>query len=323
MKIRFFFLFVLLVPAIYISSCASMPGLSSQGSSSQGSSASSSTSAPKYPAYQVTNTLSIIIPSTVISTINPLFFGEMFSTLKASYGTESLIKPLNVKFLRAGADWDSDNSVDSEFMDNLAYYSSYIGATPWFSLPFSSLPNVAARVARATNILSYYIDIMHYPLSWVEIGAEPDDYYNIDVADFNVYIDSYTNVAVAIKGRYPWIKIAGPSVYQSYGFIKPFLQYCGQYVDAVSVHYYPSDDLSATYDFVTNQFDYILYIESAVISIIESSGQPRPLIIGECNVCADGSPNKATAEASWELMKGDCGWPIFLERQLPSQECRG
>ncbi len=60
-------------------------------------------------------------------------------------------------------------------MDDYAAYSSGIGAEPMLQLPLVSGSNTAARVARAENLLGYYVGTKGYPLSWVDIGNEPKE----------------------------------------------------------------------------------------------------------------------------------------------------
>ncbi len=264
---------------------------------------------PKYPNYPVTNTVSVNIPANVINTINPLFFGIGFWDKIDLEGTAAAIKPLNIKLLRAGGaplDQESLETLDSSYMDSLSYYCSSIGATPLLQIPILSSSNTAARVSRALNILSYYINTKGYPITWVEIGNESELYINLtntDMTNWNVYLDTLTNVSAAIKSRYPSLKIVPDlfgDYYQASDYLISILQNCGKYVDAVSIHYYPfyAFNYLATYDAVTNQYDAIKNMFAIVTNTFTTYGQGQPIIIGECQVASGTDISNTVAEAS-------------------------
>ncbi len=230
-------------------------------------------------------------------------------------GSESFIKPLNIKFLRAGgatSDLEIPNPIDSSYLDFIANYCSAIGAEILLQVPLVSSSNMAARVARAINILSYYIDTNHYPISWVEIGNESDLYplfaTNSDLTNWNIYMNNLTNVAAAIKSRYPSLNIVAPDLFCNY--LNPgsddltlCLQNCGKYINAVSVHYYPIPGC-ATYDWVTNQFDCITNIYSILSNTLTTYGQGQFLINGECNIFPGDETMIEMGEASMGTYEG-------------------
>ncbi len=300
---RRFPLRVILFFAVFAASCTPLANSSSGG--------------PGKPQNPVTNTLSVAISNNVINSLNPLFFGHNYYGWPTNWGnpvagTVSIIKPLNIKLMRAGGqnnDAEDPEPLDTLFMDNYNSYISNIGgAAPFLQLPLAGSPTMASRVVRATNILSYYINTKGYSLNWVAIGNEPD-VYNVttpstDMTNFNTYINSFTNVAAAVKKAYPSLNIAGPDLAYDYNkpgtdFLTRFLQNCRNYVNTVTIHYYPANaDSLATYDFATNQFDFITNSYSTILKTIADYGSGQSLIIGECQISWDGNPANPVAEAS-------------------------
>ncbi len=300
---------------ITVMSCRTAPSPGAGGNSG-GSSSSSSYS---------TNTASISIATNVKSSLNPLFFGHNYWNWPAAYGdavagTEPVISPLGIKFLRAGGqNNDGETGVtngvnvsiplDQTFMSNYnAYCINIGGAAPMLQLPLASTDSTTGRVARASNLLAYYINTNAFTLSWVDIGNEPDYYYgsypSLDITNMTNYFDSFTNVAAFVKNKYSSIKIAGPDLSSGYmnpgsDFLTRFLQSCGPYINAVSLHYYPAGaDVNATYTFATNQFDATTNFYSTVYRTIKNYGQGQSLMIGECQISWDGNPSDTASEAS-------------------------
>ncbi len=307
MKRSLFIFYMAICMAFLIPACSNSPGSSSNSNSSLSMSSSSSS--------QSTNNVSVTITSHIINTINPLFFGQNYWDWSPTIGdqvsnTGPIFKSSNIKFLRAGGDnndWESPDPLDSSFMDNYASYCAVIGATPLLQVPLFSTSNIAARIARATNMLSYYIGIKNYPITWIGIGNEPDVYpSNSIIPSWSSFIDNFTNVAAAIKTQYPSLKIVGPELCQIYNYTNTvsdelinFLENCGSYVSAVSIHYYPSwPNSTATYDLVTNQFDYISNMYSMIFDAMTKYGQGQKLIIDECQISANPNPTELDGEAS-------------------------
>ncbi len=266
--------------------------------------------------------VSVEIHPSVINSINPLFFGHNYwlwpvVTWSCNIaGTETGISPLGVKFLRAGGqnnDGETPEKLSTKFMDDYAAYCSSVGATPLFQLPLVINTNVNInaddRVARAMELLHYYIDEKNYTLSWVSIGNEPDIYNwifpdNNDMLDWDNYIDSFIKVAKAVREKYPDLQIVGPELSQSYwnpgnDKLTSFLKKCRSYIDAVSLHFYPFwPDTNATYDAAVKQFDIMKNMYSTVFSTLKTYGNDKPLIISECQISADVDPSHAVSEAS-------------------------
>ncbi len=275
-----------------------------------------------------TNSVSVTINQHIISSLNPLFFGNNYERYIA--GTQSYIKPLNIKFLRAGGtgnDQEYPDPLIPNFADNFARYCSNIGAEPMFQVPLVNKHSTRERVSRAMELLSYYIDTKNYSIAWVDIGNEPDiynlNYYNLpahdtDLTNWNKYIDSYTNVAASVKSRYHLLKIAGPDLAFDFNnpghyFLKHFLRVCGKYVNAVSLHYYPAwPNSAATYDMAANQFDIITNLYNTLSNTIYTYGQGQPVIISECQISAGNLPSEPYSEASMGTFEAGLWLADFL-----------
>jgi hypothetical protein len=256
---------------------------------------------------------SVTIEPVILNTLNPLFFGQNYWLWIKEWGnlisgTEKHVKPLNIKFLRAGGemnDQEIPESLSLDFMSRFASYCSNVGAQPLLQIPLASRPNVQERITRATNLLNDYAK--NNPLQYVSIGNEPDIYSitfpRTDLIDWNKYINSFTNTAAAVRESFPNLRILGPDFYNwnllGFDRLTPFLENCADYIDAVSLHYYPAwYNSMATHDLAVNDFNNIVNFYTSVRKIMDKYKPGMPLIITECQITGSGDPSKPKGDAS-------------------------
>lgn len=262
--------------------------------------------------------VTIKIQGAVIQTLHPLFFGQNYWLWPMPWGagvsgTESLVKAMNIKFLRAGGinnDIEEPSPLDDNFLDNYAAYCKSIGAEPLLQVPVGSRKTVKERVDRAIVLIEGMKKRGVMP-NYISIGNEPDGYSDLTkntgmastswLSSFgrDKYIESYTNIAAAVKKAYPAIKIVGLELGWKYDWLEPFLKAAKGYIDVVSLHRYTAWPVeSATWQIMSREYQNIDIFYKNMRKTIDGVIPGLPLIMGELNSSADGDPNKYLSEAA-------------------------
>jgi hypothetical protein len=255
----------------------------------------------------------------IINTLSDHFFGQNYFCWNPTYGnflagTEAMVSPLNLKFLRSGG-IDSDvgfpDAVTSPVLSAFSAYCKAVKAEPLLQLQIARFNNMADRVKNAALMLDTLKSFT--PVNYVSIGNEPDLYSTSLSADtkYNVsylkgyslsdYCADFNAVAAEIRKKSPDIKTIGLELaWNRDQWIPGFVSACKNNVDMLSVHYYPFEAAHCIYDSVRNQVGAIQNFYSSTRTLIDrnASGKTIPLIIGECNVSFDGDPAKSTRNAS-------------------------
>lgn len=265
---------------------------------------------------------SVTIKNEPIRELPGLFFGHNYWEWPAVWGnqvagTEDAVRDLNVRLLRFGGianDAEVPETLSKKAMDQFAAYCQAIGAEPLFQLPVISRKTPEERIARAKEILDYWLG-KGYPLHYVSIGNEPDGYAGLssmpDLSNLG-YLRNYStgdmikntiSLATAIRRMYPQLKIIGAELSWKYqsgdnDWLTPFMADCAPLIDAVSLHPYPAWPLSAaTYDLAHQEYDAAKTFYRSVRQKIDRYAPGMPLIVGETNICAEWDPRKSMSDA--------------------------
>lgn len=255
----------------------------------------------------------------VINTLPDQFFGHNYWMWCETWGnsiagTESVVAALNPGMLRLGGisvDVDYPDKVSEEVLTDFYNYCQQVGAEPLLQLQLANSTSTEKRVSKALEMVSFFKSLGK--LTYVSIGNEPD-LYRDNLAtnpDYGVeYLSSYTlddyctdfnAVASRLKEVYPDLKIVGLELSHKYSeWVPTFISRCKEFVDAVSVHYYPNDAGQCTYRNVYNDVSSMKSFYSNVRSYIDKNagGKEIPLIIGETNISWDGDPDHSIYDAS-------------------------
>ncbi len=255
----------------------------------------------------------------IINTLPDQFFGHNYWMWCKTWGnsiagTESAVAALNLGMLRLGGisvDVDYPDRVSEEVLADFYTYCQKVGAEPLLQLQLASSDNTEDRVKKALDMISYFKTLGE--LTYVSIGNEPDLYPDnlATNPDYGVeYLSSYTldnyctdfnAVASRLKEKYPDLKIVGLELSHKYNtWIPTFISRCKEYVDIVSLHYYPNSAEECTYRNVRSDVSSMKNFYEDVRSYIDKNagGKEIPLIIGETNISWDGDPEHSTYNAS-------------------------
>lgn len=255
----------------------------------------------------------------IINTLPGQFFGHNYWMWCETWGnsiagTESAVAALNPGMLRLGGisvDVDYPDKVSEEVLADFYNYCQEVGAEPLLQLQLANSTSTEDRVSKALDMVSYFKTLGE--LTYVSIGNEPDLYPDnlATNPDYGVkYLSSYTlndyctdfnAVASRLKKEYPDLKIVGLELSHKYSeWVPTFISKCKEYVDAVSLHYYPNSAEQCTYRNVRNSVTSMKNFFANVRSYIDKNadGKVIPLIVGETNISWDGDPEHSTYDAS-------------------------
>lgn len=255
----------------------------------------------------------------IINTLPDQFWGHNYWMWCETWGnsiagTETAVTALNLGLLRLGGisvDVDYPDKVSEEVLSDFYTYCQKVGAEPLLQLQLASSTNTEDRVKKALDMVSYFKTLGE--LTYVSIGNEPDLYpdnlatnpdYGVEYLR-NYTLDNYCTdfnaVASRLKEKYPDLKIVGLELSHKYNaWIPTFISRCKEYVDIVSLHYYPNSAEECTYRSVRSDVSLMKKFYEDVRSYIDQNagGKEIPLIIGETNISWDGDPEHSTYNAS-------------------------
>jgi hypothetical protein len=255
----------------------------------------------------------------VINTLSDYFFGMNYWQWTPTWGndiegTDSLIAGLRLSILRLGGinvDVDYPDTVNSNVLTEYDTYCKSVGASPMLQLPLARDSTTSDRVKRCAAMLDTFKAIDSVKL--VSIGNEPDIYPdNLSVnSSYNVsylskyslvdYCSDYNAVASAVKQKDSSIKVIGLELsWNRDVWVPDFVSACKDYIDMISLHYYPFNANQCTYANIRNQFSSIRSFYSSMRTLIDKNagGKTIPLIIGEINLSWNGDPDSSKLNAS-------------------------
>ncbi|HVT10111.1 MAG TPA: hypothetical protein VHO67_21770 [Polyangia bacterium] len=224
-------------------------------------------------------------------------------------GTESLVAPLKVTYMRVGG-YNNDANVPDPFdhaqLDAMVAYARAIGAEPILQVPVlgdtagkTPTPDTAAEMVTYANVTK------GYGIKYFSVGNEPDIYPDqasttapsrpgYKAADV---CTTATAFVAAMKTVDPTIQIVGPDLAWKYqagsganDWLTPILQTCGSLFDVISIHRYPFAAVMATLPAAKADAASFRQTINSVRGIMQATGQgTKPLALTEMNVAYDGT----------------------------------